>query len=357
MPSSTSSSDHRALFDRPLPSAPLGTAAVVALVLCLAGVLGWELLWRATTASPAIRNSAGLWARERRRIDGADSTATVLIGSSRMLSDIQLDVWEHTTGHRPIQLSLEGTASVWPLENLAADPHFKGCLLVGVTPPLFFTGFEFRKSVFEHYPKETLAERAGQWLSMHLVEPFFAFYDPDFALLTVAQRQGWPERQGAHWRMDVRRLFEGGPDRNNRVWHRLETDTAYSGLATRIWAQSFAPPPGVTPAMAAATRDRQIERSAKAVATLRARGVPVIFVRHPAFGPMLDVEHKAFPRDSTWEPLLARSGAPGIHFEDHAELQGYRLPEWSHLAATEADRYTAAFIPILQQVAPAGACR
>lgn len=357
MPSSTSSSDHRALFDRPLPPAPLGAAAVVALVLFVAGVLGWEGYWRSTTASPATRNSEGLWARERRRIDGPDSTATVLIGSSRMLSDIQLDVWERATGRRPIQLSLEGTAPVWALENLAADPHFTGCLLVGVTPPLFFSGFEFRKSVFEHYPKETWSERAGQWLSMHLVEPVFAFYDPDFALLTAAQRQDWPVRPGAPWRRDVRRLFEGGPDRNNRLWHRLETDTAYAGLAMRIWAQSFAPPPGVTPAMAAAARDRQIARAAKAVATLRARGVPVIFARHPSAGAYLEAERMGFPRDSTWEPLLARTGAPGIHFEDHPELQGYRLPEWSHLAATEADRYTAAFIPIVQRVAPPGACR
>ena len=47
--------------------------------------------------------------------------------------------------------------------------------------------------------------------------------------------------------------------------------------------------------------------------------------------------------------LLARTGAPGIHFEDHPELQGYALPEWSHMAASDADRYTAALYPIVER--------
>jgi len=47
--------------------------------------------------------------------------------------------------------------------------------------------------------------------------------------------------------------------------------------------------------------------------------------------------------------LLKRTNTPGIHFEDHPELQGYELPEWSHLSASEANRFTAALMPIVQQ--------
>ena len=45
--------------------------------------------------------------------------------------------------------------------------------------------------------------------------------------------------------------------------------------------------------------------------------------------------------------LLAKSGAPGIHFEDYPQLQGYNLPEWSHLAYADAKRFTAALHEIV----------
>ena len=42
------------------------------------------------------------------------------------------------------------------------------------------------------------SQRIGHWLSKHLLEPYFAFYDPDFALATVVRRQAWPLRPGMH---------------------------------------------------------------------------------------------------------------------------------------------------------------
>ena len=59
------------------------------------------------------------------------------------------------------------------------------------------------------------------------------------------------------------------------------------------------------------------------MAKLRARGVPVVFVRLPSDGAYYDFEQKYFPRDKTWDLLLSKTGAPGIHFEDHPQLQGY----------------------------------
>jgi len=38
---------------------------------------------------------------------------------------------------------------------------------------------------------------------------------------------------------------------------------------------------------------------------------------------------------------------PGIHFEDYPELQGFDLPEWSHLAYADAKRFTSALHAII----------
>ena len=63
-------------------------------------------------ATPGYRNSNGAWAEQRRRIDTGEGGKTVLIGSSRVMFDVQLPVWERIAGERPIQLAIEGTSPV-----------------------------------------------------------------------------------------------------------------------------------------------------------------------------------------------------------------------------------------------------
>lgn len=338
---------------RTLPRRPLAMVWLLALLVFAFGLLGWELYWRSEGIGPGYRNSEGLWAMQRRRIDGGEGDALVLLGSSRVLFDVQLPVWERLTGERPIQLALEGTSPLGALEDLAADGDFRGRVLVGVSPDLFFSGFEYRGGVLKHYRSQSPSQRAGQWLSMHLLEPWLAYYsDEDTALFTVLKRQSWPPRDGVTSFMDVRKLAVHQADRNTRMWERVEQDPQYRALARRIWAQRFnapPPPPMATPERAEAVVKEQISRAARAVATLHGRGVEVVFVRPPSAGDYLAFEQRVLPRERTWEPLLAATGAPGIHFEDYPSMQGLELPEWSHLSARDAERYTQALVQVLQR--------
>jgi hypothetical protein len=213
---------------------------------------------------------------------------------------------------------------------------------------LFFSGYEYRAGVVRYARKESPSQRIGQWLSVRFVEPFFAFDDPDYALQTVLARQPWPKRPGKVWFMNVRKLAETEADRNTHLWSKLETDPQYRAMARSIWRQDFQPsdedPP---PEEARKTEKEQIDRMVKAVAKLRARGVKVLFVRMPSAGEYLSYENREFPRARTWDALLAATGAPGIHFEDYPELQGYYLPEWSHMTRAEAERFTAALHGII----------
>jgi hypothetical protein len=238
---------------------------------------------------------------------------------------------------------MEGTSPMPMLEDLADDPDFRGRLLVGVAPDVFFSGFLYRGGVVDYYRNETPSQRVGQLISMHLVEPWFAYLDPDFALVTVLKRQGWPVRPGVPTHVDVRKLAESGPDRNTHMWRKVETDAAYASLAQFIWAQAFdEPPPGFRPEELPGVIEAQITRAVAVVEKLRARGVEVVFVRPPSNGRYLEYENRDFPREKTWDVLLERTGAPGIHFEDYPDQQGLELPEWSHLSAADAERYTEA---------------
>jgi hypothetical protein len=87
-----------------------------------------------------------------------------------------------------------------------------------------------------------------------------------------------------------------------------------------------------------------VERVAAEVAAdvekIRARGGDVGFIRFPSDGPIYASESRSFPRWLSWEPFLARTQTAGVHFDDHLQLQGFRLPEWSHMAAEDSGPFT-----------------
>ena len=334
-----------ASYERPLPKLPAWPVAALALLTFVLGMAAWEAGWRAYGGVPGYRNSDGLWAIQRRRINAGEGDAFVAIGSSRLMFNVQLDVWERESGVRPIQLSLEGTSAMPVLEDLANDEDFTGTLMVGVTPGPFFSGGGLRQSVVDYVRRETPAQRASQWLSMHALENRFAWYEPNFALFNVLESQDWPRREGVPRYADVPKIsVTTSADRNHRMWSRVEQDEAYARKVQQIWVQrrpSGPPTPGQQAKNAEAI-EREIARAVVAVDKLKARGVRVVFVRAPSAGEVLDGERVRFPREKTWDVLLVRTGAPGIHFEDHADMQGLWLPEWSHLSADDADRYTVA---------------
>jgi len=334
---------------RPVPVLPWSRVVIVAVTLFAVLVGAWEWTWRAYGVQPSTRNTDALWAIQRRRIDNGEGNATVIAGSSREYFGLQLDVWEKLDGKRPIQLAFEGTSPMEIVEDLADDPTFTGNLIVGITPGVFFSGFALHHDAVRYARRESPSQRIGQWLSMHTIEPMFAFYDPDFALATVLKRQPWPQRPGRHWGMSVRKLSVTQPDRNTRLWEKLEDDEDYAALARRIWADEWIPSDDdPTPAEIAKTADEQIDRMVKAVAKLQARHVRVVFLRSPSDGEYLAEENRTYPRKDTWEKLLAATGAPGIHFEDYPQLQGLRLPEWSHLAYADARRYTSSVVDLVK---------
>jgi hypothetical protein len=333
---------------RPVPQQPWGRILLGAVALLALMVGGWEGYWHALGAIPSISNSFGLWAIQRRRIDAGEGDATVLIGDSRMYFDVQLAVWERLDGRRPIQLSFEGTSALPVLEDLAADRKFTGRVVIGIAPDTFFPDHRFRAEAVRYAHKESPSQRIGQWLSMHFIEPYFAFDDPDYALQTVLARQPWPVRFEQRW--PVRKIAVTEADRNTHLWSKVETDPQYQLIARNTWLNHMQhwdddPPP----AKEIEIEKKQIEAAARAVATLRARGVKVLFVRMPSDGPYLEFEARMYPRARTWDALLAASGAPGIHFEDYPQLQGYDLPEWSHISVADTGPFTAALYRVIQQ--------
>ncbi len=348
MPSSTSSSDAA----RPIPALAWRTAVTVALVVFFVLAAGWEVYGRTVEwLRPGPSNTDGLWFVTRDRLN-RERGGVVIVGSSRVLFDINLQTWREVTGVLPVQLALEGTNPRPFLTHIAKETDFDGLVVVGVTEVLFFppaTGL--RADVLQRYKNLTPADRASIWLSMHLVEPLLAFYKPDYALFTMLKRQPWwpPRRDMVPPLPDVRMLATTLPTRHTPMWERVEQDPEYRQMVRGRWLQLLnAPRPPTPPEVMAKHIASVMAEVRDNVATIRARGGEVVFVRAPSAGPFLEAERMAFPKEQAWAGLLKAADAAGVHFLDHEDLQGFDLPEWSHIAAGQTDAFTRALIPHLR---------
>jgi hypothetical protein len=337
--------------ERTVPDQPWQRIGLVVLVLIVVATAGWEIHWRSNGFSPGeFVDTPGLWAIQRRAASDRDQP-TVVIGSSRVLFDINLDVWERVAGSRPIQLALPGTGPRPFLHDLAEDTTFVGVVLVGVTPPLFFTdAFNLRLEALSHYKTETPSQYLSQKLAM-LLEARLAFLDsentPFFSLLkfyTLENREGV-----ARTDRTPRRLETVDADRNSRMWHVVERDSLYKQLSRDIWVHLIegapkpppdAPPLDPTPVLKSVKED---------VDKIRSRGGDVVFIRAPSEALWRDAENGGFPREQFWDLLLEYTNTGGVHFEDNEALQGLDLPEWSHLSASDAVRYTEALVPLVHE--------
>lgn len=243
MPSSTSSSDMpgskaEPVFERPLPV--LGRTGLLAALIALILMVAWNAWVRSEGVTSSYRNSDGQWAEQRRRISDGAGDGWVFTGSSRVLFNMQLSVWEGLDGRRPLQLALEGTSPVAVLEGLADDEDFTGKVIVGIAPGLFFSGYQYRRQALEYYEKESPTQWFGNKVSM-LFEPHLAFYDLDFALPVILRRQSLPIREGVELNLDVRKLNNMERDRNTRLWDKIVNNEEYRDLTRFIWAQNWMP--------------------------------------------------------------------------------------------------------------------
>ena len=316
-------------------------------------VFFWEQHWRTKGYPIAPEDDKHLWAKLRNKVETLDGDDVVLIGSSRVLFDIQVHAWESITGRKPIMLAAAGANPNPVFEDLAYNSTFRGTLVVGITSHLYFSpqvgengSWARIRSWTEHSHSRTWADRLNHELSQPL-QGSFAFLnatEEDFFdeldLRTLIKRIPHPTRVPG-WPLFPQFQYLDA-DRNTTMW-RADVDTAIASLVTETWAYAMVPPPPEkmpSPEEIEAMRVSVIEKSAEFANAIRERGGQVIFVRLPYSGAFSIGEPAGFPRDQYWQPLVDAAKAPSYHFMDHEFMQGYDLPEWSHMKQSDAYAFT-----------------
>lgn len=329
---------------RETPVARWAAIGWLTLILVVASVAAWEWKMRSLGLMAGdLDDTKSHWAVERRKVASGEHDDVVLVGTSRILFDTDLDVWEKLTGRRPIQLALPGT-NPRPLLNDIAGSDFKGLVVVDTTPDLFFSdwpGIPEFAGVTEFWKEESPSSRFGHYVDLFLSRRV-AFLDSSYTLTKLVERVDIPNREGMRTPyMDVWKVWESYDDRQTFLWRRIETDERLREHARLVWGPFNGEP------LDPAAIGRALKEAVAAVEKIRARGGEVAFIRPPSGGLYYEHERRAAPRARTWEPLLAKTRAFGIHFEDYPAMQGLETPEWSHLSRASAERFTRAYVEVL----------
>ena len=326
--------------------------AILALVLVIITVAGWEAYVRSKGFETTYDDNPALWSDKRAMIYEPADKATVFIGSSRIKFDLDIPLWENATGNRAIQLACVGSSPRPVLDELANDSKFKGKLVVDVTEILFFSyapnSTKKPDENIKYYKDRTPAQRAS-FLLNHFLESTFAFLDKDrLSLNAKLDRLHIPNRKGVF-------QFPIFPDDFGRVrFNRQEfmtdkfvADTNLQNQVKGIW--DFFRKMSKDPPASGGKLDSIFASIKVSVDKIKARGGQVIFVRTPSSGGFLMGEKMGYPREKYWDRLLAITNCQGIHFADYPNIDHFECPELSHLKQSDATLYTKELIKILEQ--------
>ncbi|NIQ02921.1 MAG: hypothetical protein GWM98_23210 [Nitrospinaceae bacterium] len=364
MPSSTSSFKTYEI-ERIIPRHPWLRLAGMTLGITLLLTLGWEIYCRQQGYAPTLNDTADLWASRRAVLD-QEPDRTVLIGASRMLFDFNMDIYEQAMGERPLQLASVGTNPGPYLEDLANHPKFKGTVIVGVVPGLFFApgGPPIHKPQgnLKRYREWSPTQKGGHHLSIVLENRLAFLQQEDLTMNQLLLSLDIPNRPAARVPPKLPPYFyEVDEERQGGMTDFAERDSGIQKRIQQIWLPLFTPPPfppGLSEseihAKVQQMADDVLQATKQRVAKIRKRGGKVVFVRFPSTGGLRELENKITPRAAYWDRLLEVTGAPGIHFEDHPELSGYDCPEWSHLTKSDAAEFTRRLTLIFKKLRAAG---
>ena len=358
MHSSTSNSDFD--FARVVPDVPWKAVVAAVALLTLAATAAWEIRARTAGYAPSLNDTPDLWAEQRAKVR---PDSMVLVGTSRMLFNADLDVLEQAFGRRPVQLALAGSSPFPVLADLAADRNFHGTVILDIVPAMFLAPagsppMAVSQKALRRRDEWNLAQKWSHRLGQLLEERVAFLKQEDLTLGQMLKRLPIPNRAHAHIGPDLPPYFYTvDRDRRGRMFEQAAViGSPLQQQVANTWLPLFTlpPPPSFIPVeqfqqMMGRAIEQRFQDTAKHIATLRARGVKVVFVRMPVQGPLVQKEEAIVPLALGWGRLVQENGVPAINFADHPELSSFTLPEWSHLSAPDSVEFTKRLVPHLQR--------
>lgn len=344
--------DAMPLRSTPVARVPPAALRGIALALVLAGVAGatLEWSWRRQGVAPSVRDTPTLWAVQRARASGRPLPVPftedekrpgrlVLLGASRMHLGFDVDLCRRRLPNRSVyQLALPGTPPWAALRDLAADPLFPPAprgdptvVLVSVSMNHFTTGQLRAGASYPDRARDGVSRREAVETAISAsVQRSFSAMAPDVGpeaiLARLRQGRGLVPKLRRTMRADrAAWLVEAAPDSE----FLRKQAVLVEGL------RNFPDDP--------ADRAAAVSAVAADIARLRGRGVTVVLLSFPASEDLADAERARFPRSAAdgWDRLVEELNPDAaVHHEDLPSAGTFHCPDWSHLDAASATRFT-----------------
>ena len=361
MRSSISSSETAA---QRLPHLPWTLLLGCALALAAALVLAMETALAVRGFRPTIVDSQAQWNEQRTRAAKLGKRALILVGDSRMQTDLDLDFMRAHSGLEPVELAVSGSSFMPVFTGLASDPDITSTILVGFSDAEVTRWNSVSESARYEADYEKQPHSSGlpdyrtseALLEQRLHAGLTSYADGATPLNTLLTRilDADATSQYIVTLPDRSRVVDFSHANLRSLNYRsaifeLEGDMpgsykteALPGLERALRERID----GLNPADVAAyiAQSAQMEAAAQSI---QKRGGHVIFVVLPTSGYIVDIAHRAYPRALFWDPFCKQSSAQCLHFADREDLRRFVPPDGLHLDQTDRAGFTAALIDAL----------
>jgi hypothetical protein len=336
----------RSDVQRQVPGTRWGIVYATAGVLLLLACGGWETLWRWRGFTPTCADGPMLWAAERDHAANGSGAAVVVLGTSRIQLALDPEAFVEATGwQRPVQLAISGAMTLPVLQHLAADPAFRGTVIMEINPVTEFDRTRRFRAV------------SAEWLAAY---GRASFADPVERRLRTAVQMALVSRQP---QLSLRQVVHAV---RTRRWPAppfvILSCERFARADRRLAAPAQASPAALAAGLrlsAAAMDEPQLQaliaETRAAVARIARRGGRVVLVRAPSSGVVRAFERERFPRARYWNVFVRGIGVPGVHFEDDPEMAGLECFDDSHLDAPSRPRFTRALAAAIRTAFARGA--
>jgi hypothetical protein len=296
---------------------------------------------RQSGLQPDFIDNRALWMSSRHLLATPDTAAIALLGASRMQRGVDVDELANSLQRPIVQLAVEGTSGLPVLENLAADPRFRGTVVVSIAP-----AFSFNRKLSKldegnqtdwvrAYVGQSQSRRMEQELRL-FVQNKLAFRSLDASISRVSRSIFFagalpsPDYKKTHRNRFVsidQSKFDQEVDQDGIVALYTRNSEAYE-------AKGFA---------------ELLQYFAAVVEVLNNKGCKVVILQLPSEGKVLEFEKQHFPANRFWDEMKRNINAKFVHFEDYPQLNGYLSADGSHIAAEKATEFTRQLAKVLEE--------
>ena len=306
-------------------------------------LVGCEFVLRGSGFTPALHDSMALWAEQRALASQSDGNTVVLLGASRMERDIvpeELAVL--LPGKKVVMLAIDGRPPMATLEDLAADPRFRGTIVCDLDVHRMVPSswnFNAQGPYVEYYRKDwSVWNRLILSLEVAAQENLVLFHHR-FAIKNLfAPYQ--EELFRTHLVLRRNRFEEAHYNRLTPDLRRIAIEMAYDHYKSFYVNNPFPSPSAMQ--MHYSHIEVLVERLLK-------KGCHIVFLRLPTSGKIWELDQQYLPKELYWDQFARQTKAKTIHFKDYESLKDYDCPEGSHLDYKEAIAFTRALGMILKK--------